>query len=314
MINRKFITVTILILLTAFIVYATLFKTVHYKEIKINASVPVIHREISSLNKIAKWFLPFATADTNSNKIIKQESVAYENSSLKITNIIGYSAQYEVTENENSKPILFTVMPDTGHYSKVTASYKSTLWQEIFNSNKIIQQTEKSLESLKDYIGDAKKMYGYDVEMTSVTDTAFLFSSKVVLKQEKKTAFKNLFESLIKFAETKNLGYNGVRIFYMLPYGKDSIHLFTSIGITNTDAVPFTGPFILKRMPYMGKLLMSYYQGSFANTITPLNALAQYETDNDMKSMAIPFIKLITEGIEFDDSQIIQAKALYPVY
>ena len=167
---------------------------------------------------------------------------------------------------------------------------------------------------MKDYIGDAKKMYGYEVEMTSVTDTAFLFSSKVVLKQEKKTAFKNLYESLIKFAEAKNLGYNGVRIFYMLPYGKDSIHLFTSIGITNTDAVPFTGPFILKRMPYMGKLLMSYYQGSFANTITPLNALAQYETDNDMKSMAIPFIKLITEGIEFDDSQIIQAKALYPVY
>jgi hypothetical protein len=30
--------------------------------------------------------------------------------------------------------------------------------------------------------------------------------------------------------------------------------------------------------------------------------------------MAIPFIKLITEGIEFDDSQIIQANALYPVY
>ena len=100
----------------------------------------------------------------------------------------------------------------------------------------------------------------------------------------------------------------------MLPYGKDSIHLFTSIGINNTTDVPFTGPFILKRMPYMGKLLMSYYQGNFGNVITPLNALAQYETDNDMNSMAIPFIKLITEGIEFDDSQIIQARALYPVY
>ncbi len=314
MINRKYITVTILFLLTAFIVYATLFKKVYYKEIKINASVPVIHREISSLNKIAKWFLPFAEADTNSNKIIKQESIEYVNSSLKITNIIGYSAQYEVAENKNSKAILFTVMPDTGHYSKVTASYSSTLWQQIFNADKIIQYTEKSLENLKDYIGDTKKMYGYEVEMTSVTDTAFLFSSIVVSKEEKKAAFKNLYESLIKFAEAKNLGYNGVRIFYMLPYGKDSIHLFTSIGITNTTDVPFTGPFILKRMPYMGKLLMSYYQGNFGNVITPLNALAQYETDNDMNSMAIPFIKLITEGIEFDDSQIIQARALYPVY
>lgn len=314
MIKKKSISITFLILLSAFILYATLFKTAHYQEIRINAGVSVIHRQISSLNKIAKWYLPFATADTSTNKIIEKEGLAFEKSLLKITNIIGYSAQYKVTENKNSKEILFNVMPDTANYSKVTATYTATLWQQIFNQNKIIQLTEKNLENLKDYVGDAKKMYGYDVEMTSVTDTAFLFTSKVVSKLEKKNAFKNLYESLIKFAEVKDLGYNGVRIFYMLPYGKDSIHLFTSIGITNTKDAPLSGPFILKRMPYMGKLLMSYYQGSFANTITPLNALAQYETDNDMKSMAIPFIKLITEGIEFDDSQIIQAKALYPVY
>jgi hypothetical protein len=59
---------------------------------------------------------------------------------------------------------------------------------------------------------------------------------------------------------------------------------------------------------------MTYYQGSFADAITPLNILARFETDNGMKSMAIPFVKLITEGIEFDDAQIIQANALYPVY
>ena len=64
----------------------------------------------------------------------------------------------------------------------------------------------------------------------------------------------------------------------------------------------------------MGRLLKSYYQGSFSNVVSSLDALAQYKTDNGMNSMAIPFIKLITEGIEFDDSQIIQANALYPVY
>ena len=314
MINRKSITLTILILLGISIAYATLFKTVHHKEVIINASVPVIHREISSLKRIAQWFLPYAEAIADSNKIIQQERLEYENNSLKITNVVGYSAQYVVTENKNSKQIVLNVMPDTAHYSKVTVSYTATLWQQLFNSDKIIQQTEKSLESLKDYMGDAKKMYGYEVEMTSVTDTAFLFSSKIVSKKEKKVAFKNLYQSLINYAEINNFGYNGVRIFYMLPYGKDSIQLFNSIGISNTENVPYTGPFLLKRMPYMGKLLMSYYQGSFDNVITPLNALSQYETDNDMKSMAIPFIKLITEGIEFDDSQIIQAKALYPVY
>ena len=100
----------------------------------------------------------------------------------------------------------------------------------------------------------------------------------------------------------------------MLPYGKDSIHLFTSIGITNCENAPLTGPFILKRMPYMGRLLKTYYQGGFGNVVSSLDALNQFKSDNGMNSMAIPFIKLITEGIEFDDSQIIQASALYPVY
>lgn len=314
MINRKYITLIALILLGAFIIYATVVKNGYQKEITINASVPVIHREISSLNKIAKWLLPFAGADSNSNKIKIPGILEFENSSLKIGNIVGYSTRYEITDNKRSKQLLFSVVPDTGHTSKVIINYTATLWQQVFKSDKMISNAEKSLDNLKDYIGDSKKMYGYEVEMTSVTDTAFLFSSRVVPAQEKKAAFKNLYESLIKFAESKELGYNGVRIFYMLPYGKDSLHLFTSIGISNTGNAPLTGPFILKRMPYMGRLLKAYYQGGFGNVISSLDALNQYKADNGMNSMAIPFIKLITEGIEFDDSQIIQANALYPVY
>jgi hypothetical protein len=310
--TRKTIATIFLFLLSVFIVYATLFKTIRHKEITINASVPVIHREISSLNSIARWYLPFASADTN--KLNKQSKLAYENTVLTLGSVVGYSAVYEVVENNKKANIVYNVMPDTAHNSKVILSYKNSFWNEFFTSNSIISNAKKNLEGLKEYIGDAKKMYGYDVEMTTVTDTAFLFSSKIVARADKKAVFKNLYQSLIQFATAKNLGYNGVRIFYMLPYGKDSIHLFASIGIANTDKAPLTGPFILKRMPYMGRLLMTYYQGSFGNALSALDALAAFKSDNEMNSMAIPFIKLITEGIEFDDSQIIQANALYPVY
>lgn len=310
---RKTIAIIFLFLLSAFIVYATLFKTLRHKQITINASVPVIHREISSLDKIARWYLPFASADTNSNKINKQGRLEYENTILNLSSVIGYSAGYQVSENNKKENIFFDILPDTAHTSKVILSYRNSYWNEVFNKS-IISNAKKSLESLKDYVEDAKKMYGYEVEVTSVTDTAFLFSSKIVSTQNKKTAFKDLYQSLIQFAEVKDLGYNGVRIFYMLPYGKDSIHLFTSIGITNTANAPMTGPFILKRMPYMGRLLMTFYQGSFGNVISSLDVLARFKSDNEMNSMAIPFIKLITEGIQFEDSQVIQANALYPVY
>lgn len=311
---KKKILFAILILISIFILYVAFAGHIYHKEIKINAPVSVIHREISSYDRIARWFDPFASADTNATKIIKKDRLEYNNNVLKITGITGYSTTYQVVENNKAETILYNVMPDTGHYSKVTLTYKTTLWNAFFKTGKTIQNAIKGLEDLKDYLDDAKKMYGYDVEMISVTDTTFLFSSKIVPIQNKKTAIKNLFESLIQFAKEKDLGYNGVRIFYILNYGKDSLHLFTSIGITNPESAPMSGPFILKRMPYMGRLLMSYYQGSFGKADEALKALEQFKTDNGMNSMAIPFIKLITEGIEFDDSQIIQARALYPVY
>ncbi len=311
---KKKILFALFILLSLFILYAAFVGHVYHKEIKISASVPVIHHEISSYDRIARWFNPFATADTNTNKIIKPDRLEYDNTVLKITHITGYSTTYQLTENNKPETILYDVMPDTGHFSKVILTYKTTLWNAFFKTGNTFQNAIKGLEDLKDYLGDAKKMYGYEVEMINVADTAFLFSSKVVPIQNKKAAFKNLYESLIQFAAEKDLGYNGVRIFYILPFGKDSLHLFTSIGITNTSNAPFSGSFILKRMPYMGRLLMSYYQGSFGKVDAVLYALEQFKSDNGMNSMAIPFIKLITEGIEFDDSQIIQARAQYPVY
>jgi hypothetical protein len=311
---KKKILFALLTLMSIFILYAAFSGHIFHKEIKINAAVSVIHREISSYDRIARWFMPFASADTGTNGIIKKDRLEYDNTILKITNITGFSTTCQVVENNKTETLLYTVIPDTGHYSKVTLAYKTTLWNEFFKTGKTIQNAIKGLEDLKDYLGDAKKMYGYDVEMTSVTDTAFLFSSKIVPVQNKKTAIKNLYESLIRFAKEKDLGFNGVRIFYILNYGKDSLHLFTSIGITNPESAPMSGPYILKRMPYMGRLLMSYYQGSFGKADAALNALEQFKIDNGMNSMAIPFIKLITEGIEFDDSQIIQARALYPVY
>lgn len=307
-----FLTVGILI---AGVLYATLVKSTFNKKININASISLIHREISSLDKIARWYLPFASADTNTNKIVMPEKIAYNNATLKITRLTGLSAWYQVSENNTTKDIAFSIMVDTANSSSVTLSYTTTLWKYMVDGSSIITNAKKSLQNLQDYFADTKKMYGYQMEITTITsDTAFLFTSKIVAKAQKKTAFKNLFESLIQRATEKDLGYNGVRIFYASPYGNDSIHLFTSIGITHTQDVGFTGEYTLKKMPNGGKLLSAYYQGSFGNVQHAVDALDQFEADNSMTKMAIPFIKLITEGNEFDDSQIIQAKAYYPVF
>ena len=311
---KKKITFIALALILAFVLYATLVKRVYTKEINVNVPISIIHQEISALDNIARWYYPFAGADTINNKIIFADKLAYDSTTLELTKVTGLSSWYRVTENGKTEDIVFGIAADTANTAKISLHYESTLWNKLFGNNSIKLNAEKNLLNLNDYFHDTKKMYGYQIEFAQVTDTAFLFTSKVVANVNKKTAFKNLFESMIEEAKKKDLGYTGVRIFYTSPFGNDSTHLFTSIGISNTRDVGFSGEFSLKKMPLNGRLLTAYYQGSFAEVNKVITALDQFETDNSMTKMAIPFVKLITDGIEFDDSQIIQAKAFYPVF
>ncbi len=309
---KKKVLLILILAFTAFLFYAIFITRVFNKEIKISQPIDLVNKQVSTIGNIAKWYLPFATGDTSNFKT-SRDKIEYRNATLSITKHVGLSIWYEFAENKKTQTLLFSVLADTGRSSKVVLSYESTLWNKIFGSNSIIKTAEESLNNLKEYLTDSKKMYGYEIEVIDVADTAFLFTSKVVAKSIRKEAFKNLYESLLNYATEKNLGYTGVRIFYTSGYGNDSIHLFTSIGITNTKDVPLDGIFSLKKMPYKGHLLTAYYQGNFDDVNKAISALGQFKTDNNMTSMAIPFVKLISEGIYFEDNQIIQAKACYPI-
>jgi hypothetical protein len=309
---KKKMLLALIIIFVTMLFYAIFITSVFHKEITIPQPIALINKQVSIVDNISKWYLPFASADSND---IKNGSgkIEYGNNSLNISKHVDLSIWYEVAENKKKQTVMFSVLTDTGHSSKVVLTYESTWLHKIFGGNSIIKNAEESLKNLKEYFADTKKMYGYEMEVIDVTDTAFLFTSKVVAKSIRKESFKNLFETLISYSTEKNLGYTGVRIFYTSPYGNDSIHLFTSIGITNPKDVPLEGIFSLKKMPYKGKLLTAYYQGNFDNVNHAVNALGQFKSDNEMTSMAIPFIKLISEGIYFEDNQIIQAKACYPI-
>lgn len=311
---KKKITVVALLIAVLALLWVFFVPSVQKNEVVINAPVIRVQQQLASVKSISRWYLPFAGTDTASIKISGNNKIEANNQSLLITHITGVSAAYQVSENGTSKDVLFTVIADSAGHSRVTLSYTSTLWGRLTGGSAVTANAGKSLQHLKEYFEDTKKMYGFEMEVVELTDTAFLFTSKVVANSAKKEAFKSQYASLIQYAGKKNMGYNGIRIFYTSPFGNDSIHIFTSIGINNPQNASLEGEFSLKKMPYKGKLLSAYYQGSFKNINSVIKAMEQFKADNSMTSMAIPFIKPITEGIDFDDAQIVQARAYYPVY
>lgn len=301
-------------LAVGFVLYATLFSNIYRNDMLLMMPVSRVQKEISSIKSIAKWYLPFAISDTSSIQITGNNKLAINNDSLVITSLKGLSATYLINDGKTSKEIGFDIIADTANHTKVTLSYRSTLWNKLTGNSSIITNAEKSLLHLKDYFEDTKKMYGYEMEVIELTDTTFLFTSKVVANNAKKAALKNTYELLIKHAQEKNMNFNGTRIFYTSPFGDDSTHLFLGVGINNTYNASFTGDYTLKKMPYKGHLLSAFYQGSFGNLNKVLDAMERFKADNVMTSMAIPFVKLLTENVDFDDSQVIQARAYYPVF
>lgn len=312
--RNKWMLFAVLLAIAGFAIYAAFIKKVYTKEIHIPEPFTKIGPQLSDVKNIAKWYMPFASNDTGSFKFTKGNKVVMGNTSLTLSKIDVGGNWYEITEQNDKQPIVFSLYADTGRTSKVVLQYENTLLGEWTRKNNIINNARQSLENLKDYFAESKKMYGYTIEVTRVTDTAFLFTSQIVSNTNKKETLKMLYEKLIQTAKEKNNGYNGTRVFYSSPFGKDSIHLFVGIGITQTENINMAGEVTLKRMPYNMNLLVTFYQGSFNKISTAINALEQFKADNNLVSVAIPFVKFITEGTDFSDEQVIQATACYPIF
>ncbi len=311
---KKIVSVILSILLLIFIFYAAFVKSIHQKEIIITEPFSKITPHFSEISNIAKWYMPFATTDIEKLIFKDNNKAILGTDTLTIDKIDGSGNWIKVTENDAKATLLFSFSADTGNTSRVRLAYDNTLMGELFKSNRLIENAKKSLANINTYFLDTKKMYGYTIEISTVTDTAFLFTSQVVAIPQKKKSISALFEKLIAKAEKDNNGYNGTRIFYSSPIAKDSIHLFAGIGITNTQQVAITGDITIKKMPANMNLLNTFYQGSFSRMNEPLEALSQFKVDNNLVSMAIPFIKFKTGGIEFSDDQVIQAIACYPIF
>ncbi|MCX8020152.1 MAG: hypothetical protein N2747_06630 [Chitinophagaceae bacterium] len=300
--------ITSLLLLSGFFIPATLTKT-----ISVPYNMYKCGEQFNRVEKIVNWFLPFASHAEN----VKVDSVTRTLDNglfrLKILESTLYKSTLEFSYKNKKKKITYTAITDTStpNSSFITLTYKTNLAGKLFLKSKPEMFSEKSLDYLKEYMTDTRKFYGFEILRVKVEDTAFLFMRRTVPVSQKRAAMKKMFEELIEYARQKNAGYNGIRIFYSETSG-DEITLFASIGVTSE--VPGSGNIEYKRMPFGYNLLMTHFQGPFGEAQKAIKALEMFKKDHGLISMAIPFMKFLSDGYDFADEQYVQMKVYYPVY
>lgn len=311
---KKWFLTAALSVLAGIILYATLVPRVYQKEIIINAPLLRLNKQISVIGNFAKWHPAIAGTDSATISISGNDKVSTGKTSLQIVTLTERSCLLRISEKEQSKDVLYSITEDTVRRNRVTILYKTTFWKKITGSDPLVQAAEKSLTSLKEYTEDTRRVYGYNISLTQVTDTAFLFTSEVVANKEKKASIKKLYQLLTAYAAAKDAGFTGTTIFYIMAAGKDSVRLYQSIGVSkNTMQLPLYGPVSLKRMPYKKNLVVADYEGKFGDIPKVFTALEQFGIDDKMVSMAIPFIKFAEGEDDFDDEKVIKVRAFFPV-
>ncbi len=176
------------------------------------------------------------------------------------------------------------------------------------------KEAASSLDSLKVYFTKPEKIYGYAIRPITVTDTAFLFSSRTIQKSEFPQASGALFDMLIREAAKKGVTYTGVRIFNFEEMSPGKLTIYAGVGIDRPVQTGAQDSVRFKWMPYGHNLLAVDYEGPYGEVRKINEALEQYRVDNQRVIMAIPFHKYLSDGYGYSDSQIVKIRACLPVY
>lgn len=313
---KRFLLLLTIIILILFAGFIFLYPVSIQKKVVVPYDMYKAAEQLNNRDNLIKWYLPFAgAAEADISKPAKTQTVISGDYSAEIGNITMYSSTIKAGYKNNTKIFSLTTVSDSVKLlsSSITLSYKTTLFTKWFKKSVLEKNAEQSLENLGDFMTDTKRFYGFDIQRVLVEDTSFLFSREVVPLKDKQAATKRIFEKLITFAEKNNAGYNGNRIFYSLTSG-DQVTLFASIGVTKTIETEAGGDIQYKMMPVGKNLIVTSYQGPFGDVKKAFDALEEFKKDQRLSSMAIPYMKFISDGYDFSDDQLVQLKIYYPIF
>jgi hypothetical protein len=270
------------------------------KELVVKVPLPIerVMIEFEQMDKIDQWYVPK-----------KEQGYA-----LAIEKANPFEFIFVNTKDNKTTPLHIVVSPDTtdSKLTKIVFRYEQS--RLPIPGDDLAAAAAQSLSSLGEMLKTTTYVYGHNILTTTVTDSSFLFQSKVVAKTKEAEETKKIFDELIDYANKRGAEYNGVRIFYTQRISNDEVALFASVGVNKYTP---TGPdekIQYKMMPYGKKLLILDYEGPYGKAKELFSVLEDYKRYNTLVSMAIPFIKYMSPGYGFADSQVVKTRISYPVF
>jgi hypothetical protein len=309
--NRIIIAVAVMALLVV-LGFAFTRQTEETKIVKVDLPALKAMEYFSDTSNMNKWVVPF----TAKPAMFRNDRMIDGSDTITLVNLSLLKVDFRRSNPEGNLDYTVSVVPDkdSAHQSYFVLNYNTSKWHSMFGNKQLARDAEASLDSLKAYLSNPEKLYGFRIRKELVEDTAFLFASKKIHRRDFATASKALFDMLIEEAEKRNAGYNGVRIFHFTDGSDSSRTIYASIGITKRLEIKDGEKVSYKLMPYQKNLLVLDFEGHYGEIQNAYTALEKYRADYRFVTMAIPFHKYLDSGYGFPESQQVKMKVCYPVF
>jgi hypothetical protein len=172
---------------------------------------------------------------------------------------------------------------------------------------------EQGLKSLKAYLENPVKLYGFTIGIHPVIDTLILTKRAIVSRDKVKEKWAALEKELVAYLLDNRILRGEVDIYY----GTEAVSsdsLAAVVGIPVSSRRPEKEGMQFLKLPAQGRLLVGSYEGPDSVMPRLYQAMDKYVLDKELKKVAVPFEKKHRKFFESDEPGRSVYELVYPIY
>ncbi len=226
---------------------------------------------------------------------------------------------YQLAEIKNSHRSDFSMLltihvgshkGSSGLNTLLTYGRMSRLLYQIFPFMDDSVFESKTIASLKSYLENPSRFYGFPIEMKLATDSIFLTKTTLLKKTELFKKMPAIFNELDSFARTKKIAnpFNKNISFKYLDH--DSVSLYTGVNIDKKIQDDYL--ISCQELPTGQIMAVGHFEGHFSNRPELYKVMDQFLSDHQFIKSGVPFEKYLSP-LPKSDSAMIKIELYYPL-
>lgn len=224
----------------------------------------------------------------------------------------GVELVYHVDGDDHLYEYLLERLREPRRSCAVRLEKSTSLWKHYFDASPVDRLAHASLESLRVFANDSKKLYGFRIGIGQPADSSYLFMTRQVPRALQYIQPVLLLDSLIEFANHRFMRYNGNRYTNSDPRPNGMMQVTVGIGIEGSPILHAGDPVTVKKSPPGQQQVQLEYTGLMTGLPAAYKALDQYKRDHGIIVTDIPLEMLISPGYGFGATDTVSLKLVTP--